>query len=88
MIMLFLDGDRVTGWQDNTEYGSGILVPGPPPDPCTDYRWDGLQYIYDPRPPEPEPEYHNPVDERLTALETTTDDIILMMAELIGGMEE
>lgn len=30
--------------------------------------------------PEPTPE------ERLDALETTTDDIILMMADLIGGM--
>ena len=29
--------------------------------------------------PEPTPE------ERITALEVTTDDIILMMAELIGG---
>ena len=31
-------------------------------------------------PPEPTPE------ERLDTLETTTDDIILMMAELIGGV--
>lgn len=31
-------------------------------------------------PPEPTPE------ERLTALETTTDDMILLMADLIGGM--
>ena len=31
--------------------------------------------------PEPEPS----TDERLDALETTTDDIVLLMAELIGG---
>ena len=31
--------------------------------------------------PEPEPS----PDERLNALETTTDDMILLMAELIGG---
>lgn len=31
--------------------------------------------------PEPEPS----PEERLDALETTTDDIILLMAELIGG---
>ena len=31
--------------------------------------------------PEPEPS----TDERLDALETTTDDMILLMAELIGG---
>ena len=32
--------------------------------------------------PEPEPT----PEERLAALETTTDDMILMMADLIGGM--
>ena len=32
--------------------------------------------------PEPEPSQ----DDRLAALETATDDIILMMADLIGGM--
>ena len=31
--------------------------------------------------PEPEPS----TEERLDALETTTDDIVLLMAELIGG---
>ena len=31
--------------------------------------------------PEPEPSH----EERLDALETTTDDMILLMAELIGG---
>lgn len=31
--------------------------------------------------PEPEPS----PEERLDALETTTDDIVLLMAELIGG---
>lgn len=33
--------------------------------------------------PEPEPT----PEERLNTLETTTDDIILMMADLIGGEE-
>lgn len=32
-----------------------------------------------------EPEAQPSTDERVDALETTTDDIILMMAELIGG---
>ena len=50
--------------------------------------YNGSAWVKAPE-PEPEPELEpNPEptsEERLDTLETTTDDIILMMAELIGG---
>lgn len=48
----------------------------------TEYRYVDDEYIHDPMTKQEE----NPTtDERIYALETTMDDIILMMAELIGG---
>lgn len=45
---------------------------------------DGV-WIYDPL-PEPDPEPFTPtLEDRVQSLEVTTDDVILMMAELIGG---
>ena len=46
--------------------------------------------VDDPVYPEPEPtpeERLNKVEKRTDTLETTTDDIVLMMADLIGGNE-
>lgn len=42
---------------------------------------DGSVYIPPELPTEPRKSY----DERLTALETTSDDVILMLADIIGG---
>lgn len=51
----------------------------------TDYRYVDGQYVYDPLPhPEPEPT-HPTLESRVETLETTTDDMILLMADLIGG---
>lgn len=50
-----------------------------------DYRYVDGQYVYDPLPdPEPEPDAPT-LEERVEVLETTTDDMILLMADLIGG---
>ena len=48
----------------------------------TEYRYVDGEYIHDPMTKQEE---KPTTDERIYALETTMDDIILMMAELIGG---
>lgn len=51
----------------------------------TEYRYVDGEYIHEPLPETELPEEKPTVEERVSALEVTTDDIILMMAELIGG---
>lgn len=81
-IMLEPGTNRVVGWSINP-LDVGLVVDHFPPENYSDYRYIDGEYVFDPLPPEEIPE--NPMEERLTALETTTDDLILMMAELIGG---
>ena len=52
----------------------------PPPEPTPEEIAEMERQQEELPPPDPTPE------ERLDTLETTTDDIILMMAELIGGV--
>ena len=50
-----------------------------------DYIYADGKYVHDPI-PQPEPEPTQPtLESRVETLETTTDDIILLMADLIGG---
>lgn len=64
-----------------------IIVHKLPVGNITDYRYIDGEYIYDPLPhSEPEPPVQTPtLESRVEILETTTDDMILLMAELIGG---
>ena len=80
-----------SGWGDKFHHAQGNYLSGPLMDERGVYRYklvDGkpiertaeemdADYI----PPEQRPT----TEQRVDALETTTDDIILMMAELIGG---
>lgn len=69
------------------KYDSMPTVEELPDGDITEYRYLGGQYIHDPL-PKPEQEQPEPtptLEDRVEALETTSDDIILMMAELIGG---
>ena len=66
-------------------YSGMPIVDDLPDGDITDYRYVDGAYIYDPI-PKPESETPGPsMENRVETLETTTDDIILMMAELIGG---
>lgn len=52
----------------------------------SDYRYVDGEYIYDPLPlPEPVEAQPTQLERRVDALEATTDDIVLMMADMIGG---
>ena len=80
-----------SGWGDKYHHAQGNYLPGPLMDERGVYRYklvDGKpaertqeEMDSDYTPPEPRPT----TEQRVDALETTTDDIILMMAELIGG---
>ena len=61
-----------------------IIVNKLPEGDYHDYLYIDGEYVYDPL-PEPDPEPTPTLEDRVEALETTSDDIILMMAELIGG---
>ena len=80
-----------SGWGDKYHHAQGNYMPGPLMDDRGIYRYklaDGKpvertqeEMDGDYTPPEDKPT----TEQRVDALETTTDDIILMMAELIGG---
>ena len=80
-----------SGWGDKYYHAQGNYLPGPLMDERGVYRYklvDGKvvertqeEMDADYVPPEQRPT----TEQRVDALETTTDDIILMMAELIGG---
>lgn len=80
-----------SGWGDKYHHANGNYLPGPLMDERGVYRYklvDGKvvertqeEMDADYTPPEQRPT----TEQRVDALETTTDDIILMMAELIGG---
>ena len=80
-----------SGWGDRYHHAQGNYLPGPLMDERGVYRYklvDGKvaertqeEMDADYTPPEQRPT----TEQRVDALETTTDDIILMMAELIGG---
>ena len=80
-----------SGWGDKYHHAQGNYLPGPLMDDRGIYRYklvDGKpiertqeEMDADYAPPEQKPT----TEQRVDALETTTDDIILMMAELIGG---
>ena len=80
-----------SGWGDKYHHAQGNYMPGPLMDERGVYRYklvDGKpvertaeEMDGDYTPPEQRPT----TEQRVDALETTTDDIILMMAELIGG---
>lgn len=62
-----------------------ILVDTIPEGNLPDYLYIKGEYIYDPL-PEPAPEPSAPtLEDRVGSLEATTDDMVLLMAELIGG---
>lgn len=61
------------------------IVDSIPDGNVTDYLYKNGQYIYAPL-PQPEPEPAQPtLEDRVKTLETVTDDVVLLMAELIGG---
>lgn len=69
----------------NGSYDGMQIVHTLPVGNIADYRYVDGQYVYDPLPdPEPEPDAPT-LEERVEVLETTTDDMILLMADLIGG---
>lgn len=80
-----------SGWGDNYHHAQGNYLPGPLMDWRGVYRYklaggavvertqEEMDADYTP------PEQRPTTEQRVDALETTTDDIILMMAELIGG---
>ena len=80
-----------SGWGDNYHHAQGNYLPVPLMDERGIYRYklvDGKivertqeEMDGDYTPPEQKPT----TEQRVDALETTTDDIILMMAEIIGG---
>ena len=80
-----------SGFSDHHHHAQGNYLPGPLMDERGIYRYklvDGNpiertqeEMDADYAPPEQRPT----TEQRVDALETTTDDIILMMAELIGG---
>ena len=80
-----------SGWGDRYRHAQGNYLDGPLLDERGVYRYklvDGKpaertqeEMDADYTPPEQRPT----TEQRVDALETTTDDIILMMAELIGG---
>ena len=80
-----------SGFSDRHHHAQGNYLPGPLMDERGVYRYklvDGKpiertaeEMDGDYTPPEQRPT----TEQRVDALETTTDDIILMMAELIGG---
>lgn len=62
-----------------------VIVDSLPDGDITGYRYVNGEYIYDPL-PQPEPEPPAPtLEDRVGTLEATTDDMILLMAEMIGG---
>ena len=62
-----------------------VVVESLPEGDITEYRYVDGKYIHDPLPhPDPEPQKPT-LEERIEVLETTTDDMVLLMAELIGG---
>lgn len=71
----------------NGNYVSMPIVDTLPEGNLPDYRYVNGEYVYDPLPVEEvitgpqEPT----LEERIEVLETTTDDMVLLMAELIGG---
>ena len=80
-----------SGWGDKYHHAQGNYLPGPLMDERGIYRYK----LQDGKPTERTkeemdadyvpPEQRPTTEQRVDALETTTDDIILMMAELIGG---
>ena len=80
-----------SGFSDRYHHAQGNYLPGPLMDERGIYRYklaDGKpvertaeEMDGDYTPPEQKPT----TEQRVDALETTTDDIILMMAEIIGG---
>lgn len=80
-----------SGYGDRYHHAQGNYLPGPLMDERSIYRYklvDGKpiertaeEMDGDYTPPDQKPT----TEQRVDALETTTDDIILMMAELIGG---
>lgn len=80
-----------SGWGDRYHHAQGNYLPGTLMDERGVYRYklvDGKpiertqeEMDADYTPPEQRPT----TEQRVDALETTTDDIILMMAEIIGG---
>ena len=80
-----------SGFSDRHHHAQGNYLPGPLMDERGIYRYKLVggkieertqeEMDADYTPPEQKPT----TEQRVEALETTTDDIILMMAELIGG---
>ena len=69
----------------NVRYDGMTVVDTLPDGNIADYRYVDVAYVYDPLPvPEPEPSAPT-LEDRVDSLEATTDDMILLMAELIGG---
>lgn len=80
-----------SGWGDKYHHAQGNYMPGPLMDERGIYRYklvDGkpMERTAEEMDADYTPTEQRPTTEqRVDALETTTDDIILMMAEIIGG---
>ena len=80
-----------SGWEDRHHHAQGNYLPGPLVDERGVYRYkmvDGKpiertqeEMDADYTPPEQKPT----TEQRVDALETTTDDIVLILADMIGG---
>lgn len=88
-LCLYVDNRIHSAWRvlPNGNYDGMPIVEELPEGDITDYRYSDGAYIYDPLPhSDPEPPVQTPtLEDRVESLESTTDDMILMMAELIGG---
>ena len=86
-LSLAEDNHILSAWvvRPNGNYGGMPIVDKLPDGNITDYRYIDGEYIYDPM-PEPNPGPSTPtLEDRVDALEDVTDDMVLLMAELIGG---
>lgn len=86
-LCLYKDNRIHSAWKvlPNGNYDGMPIVDNLPDGDITDYLYLDGDYVYDPLPvAEPEPPVPT-LESRVETLETTTDDMILLMAELIGG---
>lgn len=86
-LCLYDDNRIHSAWKvlPNGNYDGMPIVEELPEGDITDYRYVEGEFIYAPL-PEPDPEPFAPtLGDRVESLEATTDDMILLMAEMIGG---
>lgn len=83
-----MDGRILSATYPQYTPGSVTIVEALPDGDITDYRYSDGEYVYDPLPKTVEDEASPDdatLEARVDALEATTDDMILLLAERIGG---